>query len=142
MSEKEKSNKAKSKEKNNRSASNKKHKKKNKKIKRPKNPFIQYSEAMRSEHKEKLSVKELGEMWKKLPEDKKKPYIDKFEAEKIVYEKSLDALGNCSDDSDDSGDENEKIEKKNEKKKAKTSGKDQKKNNLKECQDCKKGGKK
>ena len=97
---------------------------------------------MRAERKEKLSVKELGEMWKNLPEDKKKPYIDKFEAEKIEYEKSLDALGNCSDDSDDSGDENEKIEKKNEKKKAKTSGKDQKKNNLKECPDCKKGGKK
>ena len=85
----------------------------------------------------KLSAKELGGMWKKLPEKEKKVFIDQYEEEKKKYEKLKEELENKSKR------EKSKSREKNNKVKAKPTKEQQDKNNRKacncgECDECKK----
>ena len=147
-----KSKKSSSKSKDKTKKSTKKSQKKDNGLKRPTTPYFLFCSKQREELKKKgedkkLTAKELGAMWQKLSDTKKKPFIEKYELEKKKYEKMKDELANKSE----SESEEEKEEKKPKKKASKAKGRCKKsqneKNNAKacncgECDDCLKGKKK
>ena len=121
-------------------------------LKRPTTPYFLFCQEQRDELKKKgeekkLTAKELGAMWKKLPDTKKKPFIAKYEEEKKKYEKLKDEMGNKSEEEDSDVEEEKKPKKKTSKAKAKTKKSQNDKKNCKacncgECDECLKGKKK
>lgn len=62
-------------------------------LKRPQTPFFLFCSSQRKKIIQNgrgfnLSAKELGEMWKSLPEEKKQIYQDKYKKDKLKYERS------------------------------------------------------
>ena len=115
-----KSKKSSSKSKDKTKKSTKKSQKKDNGLKRPTTPYFLFCSKQREELKKKgedkkLTAKELGAMWQKLSDTKKKPFIEKYELEKKKYEKMKDELANKSE----SESEEEKEEKKPKKKASK-----------------------
>ena len=127
---------SKSKEKSKKSV--KKSKKSDNGLKRPTTPYFLFCQEQRDELKKKgeekkLTAKELGAMWKKLPDTKKKPFIAKYEEEKKKYEKLKDEMGNKSEEEDSDVEEEKKPKKKTSKAKAKTKKSQNDKKNCKAC---------
>ena len=69
-------------------------------IKRPRNPYIQF--IMDTKQKEKASkgeikgrelIKRMGQIWKEMTIEKKKPYEDLYKLEKTSYHQKLESLG-------------------------------------------------
>ena len=56
-------------------------------IKRPQTAFFQFCAKMRRNRnpEEKYAARELGNMWKRISDSEKKPYIDRYEEEKKKY---------------------------------------------------------
>ena len=121
-------------------------------LKRPQTPYFLFCSKQREELKKKgddkkLTAKELGAMWKKLSETKKKPFVEQYELEKKKYEKMKDELENKSDSESEEEKEEKKPKRKASKAKAKTKKSQNDKNNCKacncgECDECMKGKKK
>ena len=104
--EEKKSKKSTSKSKGKSKKSTKKSQKSSNGLKRPLSAYMLFCSKQREELKKKgddkkLTAKELGAMWNKLSETKKKPFFDKFEAEKKKYEKLKDELENKSEEEDE-----------------------------------------
>ena len=147
-----KSKKSSSKSKDKTKKSTKKSQKKDNGLKRPTTTYFLFCSKQREELKKKgedkkLTAKELGAMWQKLSDTKKKPFIEKYELEKKKYEKMKDELANKSE----SESEEEKEEKKPKKKASKAKGKCKKSQNeinnakacnCRVCDDCMKAKKK
>ena len=62
-------------------------------LKRPQTPFFLFCSSQRKRIIQNgkginLTAKELGEIWKNLPEDKKQIYKDKYKSDKLKYERS------------------------------------------------------
>ena len=148
--EEKKSKKSTSKSKGKSKKSTKKSQKSSNGLKRPLSAYMLFCSKQREELKKKgddkkLTAKELGAMWNKLSETKKKPFFDKFEAEKKKYEKLKDELENKSEEEDE--EEEKEPKKKASKAKAKTKKSQNSKNNCNpcncgECDYCKKKKKK
>lgn len=72
------------------------HRKYNVSIKKPLTPYFLFCQEKREEYQkvsdQKLDVKTLGELWRKLPEEKKKPYKEKYEIAKAEYDKKIEKL--------------------------------------------------
>ena len=103
--EEKKTKKSTSKSKGKSKKSTKKSKKSDNDLKRPQTPYFLFCSKQREELKKKgedkkLTAKELGAMWNKLSETKKKPFFEKFEAEKKKYEKMKDELESKSEEED------------------------------------------
>ena len=131
--------------------------KKKKKIipKRPMTPYFLFCQEKRQEYinsdnQRKLTAKELGSMWKNLPDEQKNSFIKQYEKDKKKYdedkqklkEKSEEEEDDDDDDNDDNDDDSEVDQMPNIKKaKAKVSKeKNEKYNkipcNCGECDDC------
>ena len=92
-----KSKKSSSKSKGKTKKSTKKSQKKDNGLKRPTTAYFLFCSKQREELKKKgedkkLTAKELGAMWQKLSDTKKKPFIEKYELEK---KKASKAKGKC-----------------------------------------------
>ena len=62
-------------------------------LKRPQTPFFLFCTSQRKRIKQNgkginLTAKDLGEMWRNLPEEKKQIYKDKYKSDKLKYERS------------------------------------------------------
>ena len=72
------------------------HRKYNVSIKKPLTPYFLFCQEKREEYQkvsdQKLDVKTLGELWRKLPEEKKKPYKEKYEIAKAEYDQKIEKL--------------------------------------------------
>ena len=130
--------------------------KKKKKIipKRPMTPYFLFCQEKRQEYinsdnQRKLTAKELGSMWKNLPDEQKNSFIKQYEKDKKKYDEDKQKLKEKSeeeedddDDNDDNDDDSEVVQMPNIKKaKAKVSKeKNEKYNkipcNCGECDDC------
>ena len=150
MADEKKSKKSQSKSKGKTKKGGRKGKKSIDNLKRPQTPYFLFCSKQRDELKKKgddkkLTAKELGDMWKKLSDEDKKPFIDKYQEEKKKYEKLKDELGNKSEEEDSDVEVEDKKEKtkKSSKAKAKTKKAQVEKNNSKacncgKCAECKK----
>ena len=103
-------------------------------LKRPATPYFLFCSKQREELKKKgdekkLTAKELGAMWKKLSETKKKPFLEQYELEKKKSEKMKDELENKSNSESEEEEEEKKPKKKVSKAKAKTKKSQNEKNN-------------
>ena len=79
-------------------------------VKRPQTPYFLFCSKQREDLKKKgddrkLTVKELGAMWKKLSDTKKQVFKDQYEEEKKKYDKLVDELENKSDEEEEVEDE-------------------------------------
>ena len=97
--------------------SQKKSKKSDNGLKRPQTPYFLFCQKQREDLKKagderKLTAKELGAMWKKLSETKKKPFMEQYEKEKKKYEKLKDEIESKSEESSDEEVEEKKPQKK------------------------------
>ena len=68
-------------------------------LKRPQTAYFLFCSKTREEYKKrgddkKLTAKELGEMWRNLPDSQKKPFKDKFEEAESRYSKYYDVFNN------------------------------------------------
>ena len=109
-------------------------------LKRPMTPYFLFCSKKREEHAKsgdgkKLTAKELGAMWKKLSEEEKKPFNEKYERELKKYNEMLNELNKKSEEEKDSEQEEDKqlSNKKKFKVKAKTKRSQNDKNNKKAC---------
>ena len=147
MADEKKSKKTKSKSKEKSKKSSRKTKKSSDDLKKPATPYFLFCSKCREDLKKsgddrKLTAKELGAMWKKLPETEKKIYNDLYQESKKKYEKLKNELESESNEESDVEDDKEtKI--KTTKVKAKIKKNHIDKNNAKacncgKCTDCKK----
>ena len=123
--------------------------KKKKKIipKRPMTPYFLFCQKKRQEYinsdnQRKLTAKELGSMWKNLPDEQKNSFLNQYEKDKKKYEEDKQKLKEKSEEEEEDDDDSEVDQMSNIKKaKAKVSKeKNEKYNkipcNCGECDDC------
>ncbi len=123
--------------------------KKKKKIipKRPMTPYFLFCQKKRQEYinsdnQRKLTAKELGSMWKNLPDEQKNSFLNQYEKDKKKYEEDKQKLKEKSEEEEEDDDDSEVDQMPNIKKaKAKVSKeKNEKYNkipcNCGECDDC------
>lgn len=99
-------------------------------LERPQTPYFLFCSKKRNK---KLTAKELGDMWKKLPEDQKKVFNDQYQETKKKYDKAKEELKSKSDEESDVEQKEKKGKIKFGKVKAKTKKEQVDKNNLKAC---------
>ena len=102
-----------------------------------KTPYFQFCKTFRDNLKtikveNTYSAKKLGQIWKSLSDEQKKPYIDKYIEEKKKYEKFLEEK-KSKDASEDEKEEKKRKKSKNKKMIAKTTKKQNDLNNNKVC---------
>ena len=108
-------------------------------LKRPMTPYFLFCSKKREEQAKsgdgkRLTAKELGAMWKKLTEEEKKPFTEKYEIELKKYNEMLVELNKKSEEEKNSKEEDGNIvNKKKGKAKAKTKKSQNDKNNKKAC---------
>ena len=106
-------------------------------IKRPLTPYFLFCKDKRQEFKQqnfeqKLTALELGKMWRALSPTKKKEYEERYQKEKVEYEK-LQSLLKAKKETDADESDSEGTPKVNRKKKVKPNKKSQRRSNKKAC---------
>ena len=124
--------------------------KKKKKIipKRPMTPYFLFCQKKRieyinSENQRKLTAKELGSMWKNLPDEQKNTFFIQYEKDKKKYEEDKQKLQEKSDEEEEDEDDDSEVDQMSNIKKAKVKvSKEQNEKynkipcNCGECDDC------
>ena len=125
-------------------------KKKKKKIipKRPMTPYFLFCQKKRQEYinsdnQRKLTAKELGSMWKNLPDEQKNSFIKQYEKDKKKYDEDKQKLKEKSEEEEEDDDDDSEVDQMPNIKKAKAKvSKEQNEKynkipcNCGECDDC------